>query len=894
MAVKIRAFTISLLTLWCALPAGAAPPTLPLLDPNVTPFPQSSLVDFSFLLDAPAGKHGFLTTRPDGHFYFADGTRARFFGINIANHSVFQSPDTIDHIVAVFRRAGINLVRFHHIDERGGIIDLTRDDSRHLDPEKLDLLDYWIFKCKQAGIYVYLDLLDYRTFKPGDSVPNAAALGRGAKPYAVFNRRLIDLQKEYAENLLRGHVNPYTGLSYADDPAIVMIELFDENGLFMKRDAWRSLAEPYATEFKQLWNRWLKLRYGNTETLAKTWTNYKGECALQPGESLEKGTVELPLMDLNKPSTGYARSVSSPARRNDGAQFAYDIHRAYYREMKTYLHGLGVRVPLTAIVRQDDLPDLRAVAEELDFVGNNFYWDHPSWRVQEDWKLPSFFTGENPISENGVRGVAPSLSITKVRGKPLVCREWNYCYPNPYRSAGILEATAYAALQDVDCLILFTYDSALSRIGYFDVHADPSRWGLVAIAAKMFLQRDVAPSRLSVSVARSHVGTFSYARYLRPFYSLAWVSQIYNDFFDDTYIPRIPPLNKGGTGGVDFVLSDGRDTVSKYRGAPTLLYTQSKSVDLYDNQRLEVGRYMDDYAVNLINSGTFQWRFDGILFGEGGQRTFATSTPVFSLADVMAQKMVPIGQAEAQGATYGFYDPKTGNYVFNYLSDAGVLRVALDALGRTARNPHVSHHCTETRVFTSDTGELVRQSAAGRLFIHTPTTQAVVGNIGSDEIALSALRLKANGTGALIATSLDGKPLVNSQRYLVKMVTDANNTGEDVTLTYLNGLLRYRLAAFGQAPVLTKGEPATSPIQVFIGSRKLLEVYLSKGTFEMVVDRHTAYFYCDTPHIEFAFDQDPHRLNVVSYQLDGTQQVLTAHSPFKYPEGAAFVRVTQR
>jgi hypothetical protein len=106
--------------------------------------------------------------------------------------------------------------------------------------------------------------------------------------------------------------------------------------------------------------------------------------------------------------------------------------------------------------------------------------------------------------------------------------------------------------------------------------------------------------------------------------------------------------------------------------------------------------------------------------------------------------------------------------------------------------------------------------------------------------------------------------------------------------------LRYKLAAFGQAPILTNGSPATRPIQVSIGSRKLLEVYLTKGTFEMVVDRHTAYFYCDTPHVEFAFDRDPNRLNVVSYQLDGTQQVLSAHSPFTYPEGAVFIRVTTK
>ena len=35
------------------------------------------------LLDAPAGNRGFVTVRPAGHFYFEDGTRARFFGTNV-------------------------------------------------------------------------------------------------------------------------------------------------------------------------------------------------------------------------------------------------------------------------------------------------------------------------------------------------------------------------------------------------------------------------------------------------------------------------------------------------------------------------------------------------------------------------------------------------------------------------------------------------------------------------------------------------------------------------------------------------------------------------------------------------------------------------------------------
>ena len=44
--------------------------------------PNVGALEFSHLLDAPAGKHGHVTVKDD-HFYFADGTRARFIGFNL-------------------------------------------------------------------------------------------------------------------------------------------------------------------------------------------------------------------------------------------------------------------------------------------------------------------------------------------------------------------------------------------------------------------------------------------------------------------------------------------------------------------------------------------------------------------------------------------------------------------------------------------------------------------------------------------------------------------------------------------------------------------------------------------------------------------------------------------
>ena len=48
--------------------------------------PNTGVLNYSHLLDAPAGKHGFVEAKK-GHLYFEDGTRARFLGFNVAARS---------------------------------------------------------------------------------------------------------------------------------------------------------------------------------------------------------------------------------------------------------------------------------------------------------------------------------------------------------------------------------------------------------------------------------------------------------------------------------------------------------------------------------------------------------------------------------------------------------------------------------------------------------------------------------------------------------------------------------------------------------------------------------------------------------------------------------------
>src|SRR5207244_2529490 len=80
------------------------------------------------LLDAPAGKYGFLQAR-NGKFLWPNGKRARFWGVNISNKSVWVDHSTIDNVVEVLARAGCNMVRFEALDSTGGILDIERKNS---------------------------------------------------------------------------------------------------------------------------------------------------------------------------------------------------------------------------------------------------------------------------------------------------------------------------------------------------------------------------------------------------------------------------------------------------------------------------------------------------------------------------------------------------------------------------------------------------------------------------------------------------------------------------------------------------------------------------------------------------------------------------------------------
>ncbi len=853
----------------------------PILDPNATAFPRASLADFSDSVPAPAGTKGFLQTN-GAHFQWSDGTRARFWGINVANTSLQEPDENIVAMLRNFRAAGFNLVRLHHFDERGGIIDQTQPDSKHFDEARLKKLDFWIAKARENGLYVYLDLLDYRQFKVGDGVANVDAIGRSAKPYAVFDSKLIALQKEYARALMRTHRNAYTGLCYADDPTVVMLEIYDENGLFMRRGLWRSMPQPYGDEFKAQWNDWLKKQYGTNDKLRAAWTQ-NGQSSLGANESLENGSVEIPAMTWTPNQLPAAdRPFAASARKFDGARFAFDVHCAYFAGMKSFLRDeLKVKVPLCATGRYDDLPDLSSQAHELDFIGCNFYYDHPYWGTGlPQWKLPSYYHGKNPISDLGEQSMAATLGLARVSGKPFVVREWNYCWPNTNRAAGTIEAATFGAMQDIDAMILFVYETNPSaRLGYFNVRSDPARWGMAALGGQIFMHGLVSPLRNSVVVPYSAVDLFTYEKPYNPLYNLGWTARLENAFFDGDRFTAPE--------GTDLILPTGRSATGTYTGAPTLLYGRDLRGDGANNGVWAPAFWHDLDLTPRATNGT-NFAYTGTLYSGTDGRDL-TRSMVLDSQVLRARGLVPIGENADQTAAHGVWDAQNKRLAFTELNRDEVLGAALDTLklsGKIAFDPRESR----SGIFRSDTREVRRDAKMGRFEVLTPNVQVLAGNLKGARGFDNGLGIDNAEQGAIVALSLDGKPLEMSRHYVVKMAMDAHNSdevaGRDPRFVR-QAVGQFRLDSIGNGPVATGSKPMAEPLVVRLGDSRLLQLWQGGSAWELLVENGKMTFWCDTPGAKFRLGDEN---SSGSWRLISTGKGVQMSNSALYPKGALAVQ----
>ena len=123
--MRTKYLFLPLICLFSLLFKTSAAQSTQMIDGLKMPDLLSTRLDLHAALDAPAGKHGFVTVGKDGHFYFQDGIRARFWGVNVSSSRLNIPRSQIEQVVENFARAGLNMVRLEAVDNRNCLLGKT-------------------------------------------------------------------------------------------------------------------------------------------------------------------------------------------------------------------------------------------------------------------------------------------------------------------------------------------------------------------------------------------------------------------------------------------------------------------------------------------------------------------------------------------------------------------------------------------------------------------------------------------------------------------------------------------------------------------------------------------------------------------------------------------------
>ncbi len=412
--------------------------------PYVNGIQDGGILDFSFLSDAPAGKYGRIINK-DGHFtYEKTGKRVKLIGTNLCYTANYLEKPEADKIAAYFQKLGYNTVRFHHTDVHIRKGDWNSQSSDDVNEAYLDKLDYMFAAMKKAGMYMAIDLFTQRRFGKGEIAGINEVVEGDIKGLVPIHEPAFEAWKKLAVKWMN-HVNPYTGVAWKEDPALLFLCPLNEDSIAC---AWGSKqSKPF---YLKRYAEWLK----------------------------EKNLTA---------------KNSDPSADPIFAQFLIEVKMASNKKIEQFLRDLGYKGMITGSNWWDTMPQT-FMRDQFDLVDNHQYSDHP----QPHWLPSKYGQGSNLKAGNYTYMTPIMMASTRVFGKPFTVTEYNYCAPNKFRAEGGALMGAYAGLQDWDGLYRFAWshdakrvNDALSLAG-FDMSSDPLNQLTERQIILMFRRGDVA------------------------------------------------------------------------------------------------------------------------------------------------------------------------------------------------------------------------------------------------------------------------------------------------------------------------------------------------------------------------------------------------------------------
>jgi hypothetical protein len=757
-----------------------------------------------WLFDAPAGKHGSVKSLPDGQLVFEDNTPARFWGTTTTYGVTFpEKPEEVAKLADAIANMGFNLVRFHHNDVGWNSIGYLQQKPMSnylLDPNGMKRFDMLAAELIKRGVYLYLDFADYRVFLAEDDFEGYEELNKlgnyGWK--GVFPHPKIVAAWKRAVTEFLNHKNPYTGRTYAEEPAVVTIEIINENGPFW--DWSFKINDKVQKWHDQQWNDWLLKKYGTVEKMDATWTDLDGTKGLFEGEDPAKNTVFRPrLVPLLEWDRSYRSKTRGAARVNDYYTHLADTAISFYSDATKHIRDLGFKGVVIgshelqgAIDQYSEIKGAGSIAAHLYAPGM------PAWNARPNVSGATM-DGVDVKTKNWFS----NLPRIKSYGVPGINGEWNGGGLT-YRADANVAVAAITSFQQVTQSLEFgfasrwggeqmdNFDNRYKYLGYLgkisnnlsNIH-DAAWMATNRICAPLFIRRDFAVPKSTVQIAFSEEdrceqnlhasgingGSFTIGN------AALFLPNLHNVetyFFDKVY-----------DGNADVVFTTGRSASGDYSKAKhAVIIGDNPYTDRYHKGR-DIGApaKLVNPAVKLTNlkvptTFTFTWPYT-----EKKEIIFDTLEGAVELSSI-PKGAQSIGISADKKYTLGWLDDKylvlpNARAFHNRASDIQWLyRMYLSACSRW--KVPIADNAAGITYYRSDTKEFTVDWGTGTLLIDTPKTQGASGMMGwrKENITQDMSCTIDVPYGNVLVTSADNKPIRSSNRMLLTATGRVQNTGQ--------------------------------------------------------------------------------------------------------------------
>jgi hypothetical protein len=401
------------------------------------PLSPDSVIDASRLVEAPAGKHGFLVADGDNLRFSNSDQPVKLWGVN-ANVDMKSTPEQMEQRARWFRKFGINQVRQHTMI---GAVGLLRPDGT-LDPKRFDAFDRWHAALKEQGIYSIWSVVypHHGAFlRPEDGLPkekfdelSRANKGRATQGDAIVCSDYINMDRDIQDVVLRyytvllNHKNPYTGLAYKDDPALAVVEFQNESNIFfhtLNELRTKPDEHPYYSRLlRRGFYQFIKEKYGTREAVAKAWGG-----AWDRDDRWDEGELGI-MAPFHWGPDGPMYEFKGQTRRcGDYIAFLEGIQREFYERREKELRDIGFKgVTVTTAwygAGSSNLANLYCDTAAGMIDRHNYCGGGAGRHTIVEGKVSTMTHLDQPG-----RGLF-SIGFTQVAGKPFGVSEWSMTPP---------------------------------------------------------------------------------------------------------------------------------------------------------------------------------------------------------------------------------------------------------------------------------------------------------------------------------------------------------------------------------------------------------------------------------------------------------------------------------